>query len=158
MILRDFQKQDQEAVERIFDLYWRGGPFREHLTNKIEKYFSNDLELTKQKFKFFVAEENGEIVGIAGMRTAPENMRQYSTTPNVAEFYVLAVKYKGKNIGDSLVNKRIEEAKKEGYTEVVIFSGESHKDAWGFHDKYYSRAGQGIAPNGELGFIWRRVL
>lgn len=92
------------------------------------------------------------------MRSAPENMRQYSTTPKVAELYVLATKYKGRGIGNSLVSKRIEEAKKEGYTEVVTFSGESHKDAWGFHDKYYNRAGQGIAPNGEPGLIWRRVI
>lgn len=157
MLVRDLKKEDQKEVEKIFDLYWRG-VFREHLQDKIEKNFSGDPEIVAQKFKFFVAEANDEIVGIAGMRTAPESMRKYSNTPNVAEFYVLAVKYKGKDIGKELVKKRLTEAKESGYTEVVVFSGISHKDAWSFHDKYYERAGEDVAPNGELGMIWRKIL
>ena len=158
MEIRELQLKDVQAVEEIFDLYW-SGDFREHLSEKLKDFVDRSLSLIKQRFKFFVAEDNGEIVGVGAMRDLPERMKEYATTSNPAEFYVLAAKYKGKGIGTALRSYRIEEARKLGYTEVVFFSGDTHSDSWSFHDNSdFKRVGSSIAPDGESGQIWSMVL
>ena len=157
-IIRELKQEDTSAVESIFDLYW-SGKFREQLSQRLEDFVSHSMESIEQRFRFFVAEENGEVVGVAALRKAPERMRIYSTTTNPAEFYVLAAKYKGKGVGTALREKRIEEARKSGYTEVVFYSGDTHKDSWNFHDDSdFKRVGTSVAPDGEPGQIWRMVL
>jgi len=120
----------------------------------------NDIqEYRDKKYRFFVAEENGEVVGIAGLRSAPEHMKVFAKTNNPAEFYVLASKYKGRGIGEALRLKRMEEAKNMGFTEIVLYSPNSHSDSWGFHDRLgFERVGDAVAPDGEPGKIWRTVL
>lgn len=156
-ITRLLNNKDIESVEKIFDLYWNDD-FRNHLSDKLEKYVKNDSSLKNQKFKFFVAEENGEVVGVAGMRKIPEHMKEYAITSNPVELYVLAVKKQGKGIGSTLTLERIKKAKKKGYTEVLMFSGEKHQDSWKFHDKYFDRIRSATAPNGESGYIWRKLF
>jgi L-amino acid N-acyltransferase YncA len=85
-------------------------------------------------------------------------MRQYATTENPVEFYVLASKYEGKGIGTALRNKRIEEAKRLGYTEVIFYSPESHKESWAFHDSSGAERVGLVSVDGEPGCVWRLVL
>ncbi|MFZ2522193.1 MAG: GNAT family N-acetyltransferase [Minisyncoccia bacterium] len=115
-------------------------------------------EYISRKYKFFVAEDGDEIVGIAGMRTAPEHMKVYSSTSNPAELYIIASKYKSKGIGNELILKIQNEAKSI-YTELVLYSANSHSDSWGFYDNLnFERVGDALAPNGESGMIWRKIL
>jgi L-amino acid N-acyltransferase YncA len=153
-IIRDLKAEDRAAVEAIFDLYWQN-EFRTGLSEKLTNYLAGTSELKEQDFHFFVAEENGEIVGVAAMRKVPQHMLEFARTDNAAEFYVSAVKYKGKGIGTALRDRRIEEAMRRDYTEVLFFSGKSHQDSWPFHDKVAERVGETAAPNGEQGNIWR---
>ncbi len=155
--IRPLQKEDIKSVEEIFDLYWNDS-FRKNLSDKLEKYLANDSSLENENFEFFIAEENGEIVGVSAMRKAPEHIKKYSTTENPAEFYVLAVRIQGKGVGSAMTLSRIEKAKKSGYTEVLLFSGEKHKDSWKFHDKYFERIESAKAPNREAGYIWRKLI
>lgn len=144
--IRKLEFRDIEEVEKIFDLYW-SDDFRGHL--------SECLKTDTRDLKWFTAEENGEIVGVAASREAPERMRQYAKADKVVELYVIAVKYKGKGIGTALRNSRIGAAKKEGYEEAVLFSGDTHQDSWNFHDQSeFKRVGGAVAPNGEKGQIW----
>lgn len=146
-------------MEQIFALYWTDPEFLKKLSDKLDMCVDQTQKYIDKKYRFFVAEENGEIIGIAGLRKAPDHMRLYAKTEKPAEFYVLASKYKGRGIGKALRLKRIEEAKKLGFTEIVLYSPNSHKDSWGFHDKLgFERVGEAIAPDGEPGMIWRRVL
>ncbi len=159
MIIRNFQKEDREEVEAIFALYWTDPEFLKRLSDKLNMCIEQTKEYLDKKYRFFVAEENGEVVGIAGLRSAPDHMKLYTKTNNPAEFYVLASKYKNKGIGTALRLKRIEEAKKLGFTEVVLYSPNSHKESWAFHDKMgFEMVGEALAPDGEPGQIWRRVL
>lgn len=159
MVIRDFKKEDKQAVEDILALYWTDPEFLNRLSRKLEMCIDQIQECVDKKYRFFVAEENDEIVGIAGLRRAPDHMKQYTKTDNPAEFYILGVKYKGRGIGRFLRLKRIEEAKKLGFTEIVFYSPNSHKDSWGFHDKLnFERVGEAIAPDGEPGQIWRKKL
>ncbi|MBX4195427.1 GNAT family N-acetyltransferase [Candidatus Parcubacteria bacterium] len=155
--IRSLELKDVESVGEIFDLYWHDN-FRQNLEDKLQKYTSNDSDLAVQNFKFFVAEENGEVVGVAAIRRAPQHMKGYTTTSNPGEFYVAAAKERGRGIGKALIMRRFDEAKKDGYTEIVLFGGETHQDSWGIYDKNFERAGAATAPNGEKGFVWRKLL
>ncbi len=144
--IRKLESRDIVEVEKIFDLYW-SGDFRHHLSER--------LKTGIQGLKWFVAAENGEVVGVVASREAPERMKQYTKTDKVIEFYVVAAKYQGKGIGTALRNLQVDEAKKEGYQEAVFFSGVTHQDSWGFHDNSeFRRVGVAIAPDGEKGQIW----
>ncbi len=146
--IRKLEQKDIPAVEEIFDLYW-SGDFRNHLSERL------NLPPIEQNFKWYVAEENGEVVGVAASREAPERMRQYAKTDKVIEFYIAAAKYKGKGIGTVLRSVRIEDARKEGYLEAVFFSGDTHQDSWAFHDASdFRRMGKAVSPDGETGQIW----
>ncbi|MDP2641705.1 MAG: GNAT family N-acetyltransferase [bacterium] len=154
-IIRELRKEDIDQVQQIFEMYWTDDEFLEKLKNRLKQVVEDSPEIKEQSFKYFVAEESGEIVGIAAMRTPPEKMKKYATTDNPVEFYVLASKYEGRGIGTALRNKRLEEAKRLGYTEVLFYSPESHKESWKFHD---SSGGERIYPvsiDDEPGCIWR---
>jgi len=158
MIIRTLEEKDIGSVEKIFDLYW-DDEFRKKLSKKLADYTNNSSEILEQDFKFFVAEEKKEIVGVSAIRKLPEHMKEYAQTERPAELYVIAVKYKNRGIGKLLRDVRIEEAKKSGYTELLFFSGEKHKDSWSFHDSNgFKRVAPSVAPDGEPGFIWRLKL
>jgi L-amino acid N-acyltransferase YncA len=155
MLLRELKSTDTPAIESIYDLYWTGD-FRANLSKRLKGFIENSPDVIAQGFKYFVAEDNGEIVGVAAFRKLPEHMKEYATTNNPVEFYVSAVKYKGKGIGTALRTKRIEEAKALGYTEALFYSGDTHQDSWAFHDNSdFKRVATTTAPNGEVGQIWR---
>jgi L-amino acid N-acyltransferase YncA len=156
--VRELKKEDVEAVEKIYDLYWFDD-FRQKLSQKLNDFVNHLENSIKQNFQYFIAERSGEVVGVAVVRKLPEHMKNYAKTANPAEFYVIAVKYQRQGIGEMLRNKRIEEVKKSGYTEVLFFSGEKHKDSWAFHDKSgFKRIGVATAPNGEKGQMWQMIF
>lgn len=159
MIVRDFQSNDLEAVKEIFSLYWNDPDFLKELLNALHSYINQNEECKKEKYTFLVAEENGEVVGVAGFRSAPEYLREYTKTDNPAELYIIAAKYKNKGIGKELGKKRIEEIKHRGFTEIVLYSPDSHEESWDFHDAMgFERVGEVIAPDGFPGQAWRKIL
>ena len=150
--IRELEQKDIPAVEQILDLYWVG-EFRNHLSERLH------APPHDQNFKWYVAEEGGEVVGVAASRKAPERMRQHAKTDSVIEFYVAAAKYRGKGIGTALRHARIQDARREGYTEAVFFSGDTHQDSWPFHDNSdFRRVGEVTSPDGETGQIWLMEL
>lgn len=157
-IVRELRKEDVAEVQKIFEMYWTDDEFLEKLQNRLRQFAENSPEMTEQGFHYFVAEENGEIVGIGAMRKPPEKMRKYATTENPVEFYVAASKYEKRGIGTALRNRRMEEAKARGNTEVIFYSPKSHKESWKFHD---SSGGKRICPvevDGEPGCVWSLVF
>ena len=83
----------------------------------------------------------------------------YAETNNPAELYVIAVKYQNQGIGSHLREYIIKEIKGLGYTEILFFSGEMHKESWKFHDDSgFKKVGESTAPNGEKGYIWQMAL
>lgn len=159
MLIRDFRKEDKRQVEDIFLMYWTDPAFLKKLSAKLDICIDQTKEYFNEAYRFFVVEDEGEIVGVAGMRKAPDHMKEFAKTANPLEFYVLASKYKGKGIGTALRQKRFEEARKLGFTEAVFYSPNSHSSSWAFHDKMnFERVGKAIAPDGEPGQIWRRAL
>ena len=72
---------------------------------------------------------------------------------------LIAVAVKRKVVGSLLRGDVIKTVKREGYSEVIFFSGETYKDSWNFHDATgFERVGPMSAPNGEGGSVWWLVL
>jgi L-amino acid N-acyltransferase YncA len=159
MIIRDFKKEDKVQVERIFSIYWNDEVFLRELAENLDAYIEKKDAYHKDMYRFYVAEEAREIIGIAGLRKAPEYLRAYADTDKPTEFYILASKYERRGIGEALGIKRIEEAKKLGFTEIIFYSPETHKDSWGFHDNLgFKRHGLIADPDGYPGMVWKMML
>lgn len=152
MIIREFEKKDQTEVEEIFTLHWTDPEFLAELSSELDAYLKED-------YKFFVAEENSEILGVVGFRKLPDYLKSYAQTNNPVEFYVVAVKHKGNGIGQKLKLKLLEEAKKNNFSEILLYSPNSHNESWGFHDKFgFERVGEITPPDDDIGQLWRKIL
>ena len=156
MIIREFQEHDQKAVEEIFALYWTDPEFLKELSDELNSYIKNN---PKKDLSFFVAEENNEILGIVGFRKLPDHLKQYALTDNPVEFYVIAVKFKKKGVGEKLKLKLIEVVEKLGFSEIILYSPGSHDESWKFHDKFgFERVGKITPPEDAPGQLWRKIL
>jgi N-acetylglutamate synthase-like GNAT family acetyltransferase len=150
MIIREYKKSDKNAVQDIFAKYWT------------DKEFLYELEqnLDENKVFFYVAEKNGEVVGIAGIRKAPEYLSAHAKTKKPAELYIVASKIKSEGIGSALVQKIIEEAKILSFTEIECYSPETHSSSWKFYEKLGFKK-EGIINNPDDGFpgmLWVKIL
>lgn len=156
MIIREFQENDQKAVEGIFSLYWTDPEFLKELSGELHLYIESG---SKKDSLFFVAEEDGEIMGIVGFRKLPDYLKPYAQTNNPVEFYVIAVKFKRKGTGEKLKLKLIEEAQKLGFSEMLLYSPHSHDGSWSFHDtQEFERVGEVTPPEDDVGQLWRKIL
>ena len=156
MIIRGFQESDQSAVEKIFALYWTDPEFLKELSNELQLHSKKTL---KKDSGFFVATEGSEILGIVGFKKLANYLKPYALTSNPIEFYVIAVKYKKRGIGQALKLKLIEEVRKAGFTEIILYSPDSHNESWGFHDRLgFERVGEVTPPDDDFGQVWREIL
>lgn len=156
MIIREFKEDDQKAVEEISALYWTDPEFLKELSSELQLYVK---KVSKEDPGFFVAEENSEILGIVGFKKLTDYLKPHVLTNNPVEFYVIAVKYRRKGIGEKLKLKLIEEAGRFGFSEILLFSPNSHSESWGFHDTLgFERAGEVTPPDDEIGQVWRKIL
>ena len=141
MEIRDYSEKDKRAVQNIFAQYWTDEEFLNEITSNLDEGGT----------RFFVAEEDGEVVGIAGFREAPQYLRDYSETKNAAELYVVASKSQNEGIGSILVKKVIDEAKKLSFTEIECYSPETHNRSWKFYEKL-GFEGHGIINDPDDGY------
>jgi N-acetylglutamate synthase-like GNAT family acetyltransferase len=136
MIIRELHKNDISAVKDIYEMYW-SGDFKDNLVKRLNGYIENYPDIIQQSFKYFVTENDGEVIGIAGYRNTPEHMMEFTSTERPAELYIIAVKNKGEGLGKTLIEKVKDGLKESKYTEVVLYSGETHKESWGFYDQWF---------------------
>lgn len=159
--VRPMKIEDSESVKSMYDHYWHYEPdFLAHIKNRLDSYFEQTQEMLATNFKYFVAEEEGDVVGVAGIRNVPVNMSDYIRLGKGIELYILASAIRNHGVGRALVNKVIEIGKELKNTELVLFSAESHQDAYGF----YSNLGfemvttEHKTSNGDKGAIFRMRL
>lgn len=157
--IRILQKIDLPYVEKIITKYWKEEDFSKKLINKIYQCTEGDPILIQQNFVCFVAEQENKVVGLICFRTIPDHMKEFTSTSKPCELYLLAVDQLGNGAGRALVEHAIQHSKNAGYTEIVLYSGETHQESWGFYDHTgFTRIADTLAPNGEPGKIWRLSL
>lgn len=156
MIIREYQEGDKKAVEGIFALYWTDPVFLEELSDELESCGKD----TSQKDRgFYVVEDNNTIEGIIGYKKLPDYLKPYSITDNPIELYVVASKEQRRGVGGKLKESFLEEVRRLGFGEVLLYSPNSHSDSWGFHDTLgFERVGEVTPPKDDIGHVWRKVL
>jgi len=149
MVIREFTEKNRNDVEYIFSKYWNDPIFLKELSDA----------LTNNPSKFFVAEDNNEIIGVAAYKDIPDYLKEFAKTKNPTELYVIASKYKRKGIGSLLKSKIIEIVKKEGFSEILLFSPGTHNNSWEFHDTFnFQRLGKVTPPDDDEGYVWSGIL
>lgn len=153
--IRDFNEKDKKEVQEIFSMYWTDPEFLDELSGELDQY------VKKEHYEggFIVLESNDEIVGIAGYKKIPDYLKKFAQTKNPVELYVIAVKYKRRGFGKQLKFKLIETATKAGFSEILLFSPESHNESWSFHDIFnFKRIGEVTPPEDKKGHVWSKEL
>lgn len=143
MKFRKYTKEDKSSVNEIFRLYWTDSEFLEELNTELEKV------------DFWVAEENGEIIGVLGTRPAPK----YLGDSESLELYIIASKTKEKGLGSALL-KYVEKQVPEKYKHLVLYSPETHESSWGFYERNGFESG-GIIKDPEDGYpgiLWKKSI
>jgi len=153
--IRDYKKEDKSQVQDIFKKYWTDPEFLYELSGELDNF----TDLKKHFSGFIVAEENNKIVGIAGYKETPNYLKDFAKTDSTVELYVIAVKDKRKGVGKILKSNIIVKAKENNFSEILLFSPESHKESWSFHDTHdFERLGEVIPPEDEVGQVWSKLL
>jgi L-amino acid N-acyltransferase YncA len=152
--IRKLQPKDKLQVEKIFSLYWNDPEFLEELSDEIDKY------LNKQNESYFIVAENeNNIVGVAGYKNTPDYLKKFAKTENPVELYVIASKNKREGIGIQLKSEIIKQARDKGFSEMILFSPHTHKESWSFHDTLdFKRVAEVTPPDDETGMVWRKVF
>jgi GNAT superfamily N-acetyltransferase len=95
--------------------------------------------------RYWVARESGAPVGIVGLCDPLPQVLPFAKTNRPGKFKILYVdaEHRGKGIGKKLVDFLENEARKEGYMEVLARSAERYRDtSYGFYEKMgYKKVG-----------------
>lgn len=148
MNFRNYNKKDETVVKNIFAQYWTDPKFLDELNR----------ELNTETCKFYVAQKDGEVIGVVGLRKTPAHLKKYADTDNPTELYIIASKYKNKGIGNFLGQKIIGEVKKSGFTEILCYSPETHSSSWKFYENLgFTRHGIINDPDDSYpGMLWKK--
>lgn len=160
MTVRNYKKQDEGAVKEIFSQYWTDANYIAELIGELNTHVGEEGDHGTNKCRFYVAERDGELVGIAGFRVAPEYLRKEVGTENPAELYIIASKFQGVGIGNLLSQTVVREARDLYFTEIVCYSPETHNSSWKFYEKL-GFTKHGIIKNpddGYPGMLWKMNL
>ncbi len=95
---------------------------------------------------YFVAKENGAVVGFIGFYKPEEKMTKHAKTAKPIELvnFFMKPEYRAKGIGKRLFNTLIETVKQKGYSEVILNSGVKFGSTggWGFYNRKMEYVGQ----------------
>ncbi len=101
--------------------------------------------------KYFVAEEEGNVIGVIGIKQPEDTMRAFAATENPLELvnaYVSKDQRAGRGVGRALVKSAEDEARSRGNTEIILNSGPRYETtAWGFYDGLPGFSRVGVAEN-----------
>jgi N-acetylglutamate synthase-like GNAT family acetyltransferase len=153
--VREYKKEDKDQAQDIFKKYWTDPEFLEEISEELDNF----TDFKKHFSGFIVAEDNNEIIGIAGYKETPNYLKDFARTDNTVELYVITVKEKRNGVGKILKSSTIEKAKENKFSEILLFSPESHKESWSFQDIFdFERMGEVTPPEDEKGQVWSRIL
>lgn len=173
-LIREIQVDDLSQIREIFQgwVTQQDTP-DESVEQKIERYLSEiEKSITGENKRWYVAaEENGEVIGIAGSKEPDSRMRQFAQTESPLELinmYVRKGHDRGKGVGTNLVNAVELHAVENGFTEIILISGNRFRETgWGFYDQlkgfekagiaydYYQPDQEGVPGHAP---VWRKQL
>ncbi|MGC9603140.1 MAG: GNAT family N-acetyltransferase [Minisyncoccia bacterium] len=114
---------------------WTDNPEVEKYVKRIQDEITRKIEFNTH---YWVARYSGMPVGIVGLCDPLPQVLPFAKTSRPGKFKILYVDgaYRGKGIGKKLVDFLENEARKEGYAEVLARSAERYRDtSYGFYEK-----------------------
>lgn len=146
-IVRPIKQEDIPHLKPILETWvrWEGNIIEEEVDSNLK-----EMTLSAQgkgDVRYLTATTaDGLVIGVMGFRSPHRKMKPFAITTNPCELvnaYVSKDYQRGKGVGTSLIEKLEQEARKAGFTEVILNSGPRYKySGWGFYDKVgYERIG-----------------
>jgi L-amino acid N-acyltransferase YncA len=159
MNLREPKKEDLSAIKDLYARYYDTSEDVDHFVDRVRQSIDQDETAQATDLRYFVAEEEGCIVGIVGFRTLPSAIASFAESSKPGELYSLFVSTKKSGIGTALLQNTLEEMRLSGYTEVVVYSAERWKESWPFYDRRgFVRKGSLKHADGNGGQVWSKKL
>ena len=117
-------------------------------------------------YRYLVAvTEDGEIIGVVGMRPPSPEVLQFVSTDRPVEMinaYVDTGHRKGRGVGTALVRELERLARECGYGEMILNSGPRYRNSgWEFFDRLgYERRGlaRDLYGEGDHAPVWSKIL
>lgn len=167
--VRSLQLADLDQIKPILETW-----VKKDNGDPIPAEVEQDLDILRASLEpdsnrhFFVAEADGQVVGVIGMQPLDPKMQALpflTAPPNPIELinaYVARDMRGGRGVGRALVSQVEAHAKALGHSHVVLNSGPRYRNTgWGFYDKIgYERIGVAkdyYAP-GRDAPVWQRAL
>jgi GNAT superfamily N-acetyltransferase len=161
--VRSLDENDIDSVSNVLS-DWLSKEEVDHYIKSIQDIIVSPSPKPKFDSHYYVALLNEEIIGVAGFRVPIPKLVKFASTKTPAELCMLYVAKEhrgGKGIGTILLNHIIDQAKIQGYQELIVRSAEKFVDTgWGFYDHMgFDRVGQ-LLPSGseKKSQIWSKKL
>lgn len=166
-VVRGVNKADLPKIEPILEQTIisaeTGKPFLAEIKGLLASMHESICASNKRRF--VVAEKTGGIImGVMGLQPAEPTMRSFAQTPNPSELIAACVdpEYRGQGVGESLVEVLEDQARAEGYSELVVNSGPRYqRTGWPFWTYLYGNP-VGVAKDyygqSNDAMVWHREL
>ncbi len=143
--VREISLEDLDSLQPILEFWIKTPDTQETIHSEVDGV----IESIKDSFsgngdkKFYVAvDTEGSVLGMMGISKPSKEMIEFTKTGNAVEFINAYVdpKRRGLGVGKKLVISLEEEAKINGYEEIIVNSGPRYSQTgWGFWTSVYGR-------------------
>ncbi len=150
MVIKNYSVEYSRDIQELFKMHFTDPEYLEELTSA----------LGSPLFTFYIAEEDGELVGVVGVRQVADFLSTYALTDNPIELYVITSKYPRQGIATVLLMHLMSQLRKLGVTEVICYSPETHNESWNFYKQAgFSERGTVHDPDdGYPGMVWQKLV
>ncbi|GHU38183.1 acetyltransferase [Spirochaetia bacterium] len=119
-------------IPSLLELYKQLNPLNEIIINEITaKNIWKEIE--KYNIKYYVAKENGKIIGSCYICIIP-NLTRGGKSIGFIENVITDKEYRRKGIGKNIIKKAIEYAKEQNCYKVLLQSGNKRTEAHKFYE------------------------
>lgn len=138
--IRPFRESYVPTVRKILEYWLQDDDVIAY--DEVEKDISDMMRSLEpdSDIDMFVAEENGQVVGMMGLSIPPKDaLMKYAKTDSPSELriaYVDPEYQKGYGVGTALLNENLRQANSKGRKELLLESGPRHRETgYPFYDK-----------------------
>lgn len=150
--------EDLDSINKILK-EWTDEEEAEKYIERIGNEITGKIEFNS---RFWVAKEEGNVLGITGLSDPLPKALKFAKTDKPVEIKILYVdgSAQGKGVGKTLIDFIEEEAKHDGYKEIIVRSAMRYKtSAWGFYKKMgYSEVGELTQNEKEPMKVFEKIL
>ena len=122
----------KNEISSLLELYKQLNPLNEVT---IDEFAANNIwkEIEKYNIKYYIAKENGKIIGSCYICIIP-NLTRGGKSIGFIENVITDKEYRRKGIGKNIIKKAIEYAKEQNCYKILLQSGNKRTEAHKFYE------------------------